>query len=289
MKLGYPCINWNIGCTANSTFRLKSYSKQRLIDTVTANLACLERILAWNKQHNLLFFRLGSQLVPFASHPVCRFNWHKHFKDQFKQIGTYIKKNKMRISMHPDQFVLLNSPDTGVTKRSIKEVQYHCDVLDLMGLDATAKVQLHVGGRYGDKPAAIERFVQRYKKLSPQVKKRLVIENDHISYTLHDCLSIHRQTGIPLVFDNLHHAILNNHEPVRAAVLSAKKTWKKKDGVLMVDYSEQKKGGSRGSHADSITLSSFKTFLRQTKGLNFDVMLEIKDKETSALQAIQYL
>jgi len=289
MKIGYPCINTSIDCTANRTFRLASYTKQKLIEKVNENLQCLQKILIWNKKNNLLFFRIGSQLVPFASHPICKYDWAKHFKTEFKSIGNYIKKNKMRISMHPDQFVLLNSPRKKVTNNSIKELEYHCKVLDLLGLDKTAKVQIHTGGVYGDKASAIQRFVEKYKKLSITVKKRLVIENDHVSYSLKDCLEIHEQTKIPILFDNLHHEILNNGEQMRSALKTAMDTWRKKDGIPMADYSEQKKNASTGAHTHNINIKKFKEFLKKTKGLDFDIMLEIKDKEKSALKAITAL
>lgn len=285
MKIGYPCINNRIGCTANTTFRLKNYSKDNLIEKVTNNLNCLKQILKFNVKNNLLFFRISSDLVPFASHPVCKFNWVKHFKKEFNEIGDYIKKHKIRISMHPDQFVLINAKDKDIVKRSIKELDYHCNVLDEMGLDSTAKVQIHVGGVYGEKDKSIQRFIENYRKLSKKIRKRLVIENDHKSYSLKDCLSINKKIGIPIIFDTYHHECLNNKESYKIAITKAKKTWKKKDGKLMIDYSNE--GNKKGSHSISINIKEFKKFLKKTKGMDFDIMLEIKDKEKSALRAIK--
>jgi UV DNA damage endonuclease len=161
MKIGYPCINTSIGCTANSTFRLANYSEENMISKIENNLSCLEKILDYNIDKGLLFFRISSDLVPFASHPICKFKWQEYFKERFKKIGKIIKENNFRISMHPDQFVLLNSPNDKIVQSSIRELEYHCQVLDLMGLDSTAKVQIHVGGAYSNKEESIERFISK--------------------------------------------------------------------------------------------------------------------------------
>ena len=89
MKLGYPCINRSIGCTANSTFRLANYSKENMIEKVSNNLNCLEKILEYNVKHDLMFFRISSDVIPFASHPICKFDWKKYFKTEFKKLGEY--------------------------------------------------------------------------------------------------------------------------------------------------------------------------------------------------------
>jgi UV DNA damage endonuclease len=289
MKIGYPCINRSIGCTANSTFRLKNYSNENLKEKVRNNIDCLKKILEYNVKNDLLFFRISSDLVPFASHPICKFDWICYFKDDFRKIGNFIKKNNIRISMHPDQFVLINALKKDIIERSIKELRYHCNVLDAMKLDDSAKVQIHVGGVYGDKKEAINRFIDNYQGLPKKIKKRLVIENDERLYSLKDCLDISETVHIPIIFDSFHHECNNNKEPVRKAVIQAQKTWKNKDGILMVDYSSQKENSRIGSHTENINTSLFKQFLDETKGLDFDIMLEIKDKEKSALEAIKCL
>jgi UV DNA damage endonuclease len=289
MKIGYPCINRSIGCTANSTFRLASYSKEKLIEKVDNNLNCILKILEYNLEHNILFFRISSELVPFASHPVCKFNWRKHFQEKFEFIGKFIKKYKMRINMHPDQFILINAQKPDIIKRSIKELEYHCDVLDLFGLDSTAKIQIHVGGVYGEKEKSIQRFCNTYKKLSQRLLSRLCIENDEHSYCLKDCLNIHKQTKIPVIFDTLHHEVYNSGETFKESILLAQKTWKEIDGLLMVDYSSQAPGEKKGKHCQSINVKKFKNFLDEINGLDFDIMLEIKDKEVSAKKAVKFL
>ncbi|MEM4166047.1 MAG: UV DNA damage repair endonuclease UvsE [Candidatus Bilamarchaeaceae archaeon] len=289
MKIGYPCINTSIGCTANSTFRLKNYSEENMVEKINNNLNCLEKILNYNIEKGFLFFRISSDLVPFASHPICTFNWRGYFKKRFREIGKFIKENEIRISMHPDQFVLINATKKAIIDSSIAELKWHCDVLDLMNLDNSAKVQIHVGGVYGDKESAISRFIQNYKALSHNIKKRLVIENDDRNFSLRDCLKISENVGVPVLFDSFHHECLNNGEKVCDAIKLASETWKNEDGILMVDYSSQEPNQRVGKHAEHIDLNHFKNFLNSTKRFDFDIMLEIKDKETSAIEAIQVL
>lgn len=85
MKLGYPCINQSIGCKANSTFRLASYSNENLLAKISNNLNCLVQILEYNVKNGFFFFRISSDLIPFASHPIVQVSWAKHFA---KRIST---------------------------------------------------------------------------------------------------------------------------------------------------------------------------------------------------------
>ena len=286
MRIGYPCMNRSIGCTASRTFRLSSYTDDRLRDTVRKNLACLEKILAFNEKHHLLFFRITSDLVPFASHPVCTFPWQEYFSGQFERIGKYIRNHGFRISMHPDQFVLLNAPDERVLRHSIADLVYQVQVLDLMGLDTSAKVQVHVGGVYGNKTASIDRFVKRFELLDPSIRRRLVIENDERLYTISDCLAISELTGIPVIMDSFHHSILDNGKGFADLLQPVRETWKQADGIPMVDYSLQEPKKRKGAHAEHIIADDFRQFLATTQAADFDIMLEIKDKERSALEAL---
>lgn len=204
--------------------------------------------------------------------------------------------------MHPDQFIVLNSPNEKIVQNSINELIYQCKLLDAMRLDETAKVQIHVGGVYGNKLKAIDRFIKTYNHslqlLDCSIKRRLVIENDDHLYGIEDCLCIYQQTGLPIVFDSFHHECYGDsrdvliRDPLKRAIL----TWKKnKDGLPMVDYSNQdiaitSNDGHpmvrKGKHTATLDPIPFKKFLKQTEGLDFDIMLEIKDKEKSALKAL---
>ena len=290
MKIGYPCVNEAMDCSAANTFRLASYADERLVAAVTANLACLRRMLEWNVAQGLLFFRMGSGIVPFGSHPINTFPWQTHFAADFQAIGDYIKTNNLRVSFHPDQFVVLNSPSVDIVQRSIQELIYQGSMLDLMGLDGAAKLQIHVGGLYGDRELALSRFAAVHATLPAAVKARVVVENDDRLFPLRDCLRLHAETGVPILFDNFHHECLNHGEPMAEALRLAAATWHPTaDGVPMMDYSSQALGERKGKHTDDLVDDQFRRFLQEFHGLDMDLMLEIKNKEASALRAVTIL
>jgi len=214
------------------------------------------------------------------------FNWQEYFKIKFQAIGNYIKKHLIRITMHPGQYTVLNSINDKVFKNSLNELIYHSDVLDLLELDRTAKIITHVGGVYGDKQNSIKRFISRYNSLDKRIKQYYVIENDDKNFDVSDCLEISEQTGIPVIFDVYHHECNTTKEKVLDVLKKVSKTWKPEDGLPIIHYSSEHLIKGKCRHADSININHFKTFIESTKNNDFDIMIEIKNKETSALKAI---
>lgn len=286
-KIGYVAINNSIGCRASRKFRLKSYSHDKLIETVQNNLNCLKKILEFNVRNKIFYFRISSDTIPFASHPVMDFDWQTYFQDDFYIIGELIENNRIRVCMHPDQFILINSPREDVLQRSLAEIQYHTDLLNLLGTDESHKIQLHVGGVYDNKDESMKRFINRYNKLNLSIRKRLVIENDDLSYSTRDCIQISKKTGIPVVFDVFHHQLNNHGEKYEKVLREVANTWQIKDGLPMVDFSSQEPEKKPGRHAETLDPDLFTEFLHKTQGIPFDIMLEIKDKEQSVLKALK--
>jgi len=286
VRIGYPCINRSLACSSSRTFRLRNYSPERMLETAEGNLECLEEILRWNLSQGIFFFRITSDLVPFASHPVCDVDWQRRLEPRLARIGRFVRRHGMRVAMHPDQFTLINSRDPEIFERSARELVYHAEVLDLMNARLDAKIQIHVGGVYGDKPGSLERFARRFRELPVKVRRRLAIENDDRSYTLGDCLKLNRRTGVPVLLDVFHHRLNSSGEAPGEALALAANTWGRRDGPPIVDYSEQQRGAARGKHAGSISRAGFRRFLRDSAPRDCDIMLEIKDKEKSALRAL---
>ena len=134
----------------------------------------------------------------------------------------------------------------------------------------------------------MDRFIDQYKtRLSDALRQRLVIENDDRLFSVKDCLYIHEHTRIPILFDNLHHACLNNGEPMLEAMKQCFATWPNGQRPL-IDYSTQQVDKRVGAHSEHIDEKHFEAFARETRELQFDIMLEIKDKEQSAILAVPY-
>lgn len=286
MKIGYPCINLGLPCRPSRTFRLASLNEERLYATVRENLNCLESIVRWNAAHGLLFLRITSDLVPLASHPQNRFPWPEVFASRFAAIGSLMRSFGMRISMHPGQYTLLNSPRSEVVAAARGDLRYHARVLNLLGLDASAKIQIHVGGAYGDKGRALRWFAGAVDLLEPEIRSQLAVENDERLFAFSDVLAVHARTGLPVVFDVLHHSLNPDGHSLGEALAAQARTWTLADGLPIVDYSSPLPGRRRGSHAHALDMADFGRFLEESHPHDFDLMLEVKDKEASALQAL---
>ena len=139
--------------------------------------------------------------------------------------------------MHPGQYTVINSPHQDVVDRAIEDLIYHASFLDSLSLDASHKLILHIGGIYNEKEAAMDRFISVYQYLPENVKARLVIENDDRLYSVADVLAISSATGIPVVFDTLHHEVNPPHQNDKSMVewlLLCKNTWKRNDGCQKI-------------------------------------------------------
>jgi UV DNA damage endonuclease len=119
--------------------------------------------------------------------------------------GQVVREGHLRVSMHPGQYTVLNSPRQTVVENSIAELVYHARLLDALGTGASHKIILHAGGVYGDKTASMQRFASIVERLPHAVQRRLVLENDETNYSLADVLSLSTSTGLPVVFDVFHH------------------------------------------------------------------------------------
>jgi UV DNA damage endonuclease len=282
IRLGYAGVNTDLP-TASRTFRLAGYSEERMLEVAHENILALGEILQWNKRHGITLFRITSNLIPFGSHPVNSGTWKDEFRKDFEGIGSFIRENRMRVSMHPGQHTVLNTPDEGYFSNVLRDLEYHNAVLDLMGLDEGNVVVVHGGGGYGNKQLSAERLRMRIENLPHSLKRRLVMENDDRVFTAAEILPLCRHTGLPGIFDVFHHEVLPSFPGMkpREIILLFRDTWKM--SRQKIHYSDQDPLKRRGSHSQSVDVRTFGAFLRAIEDLDLDVMLETKDKQSSVL------
>jgi UV DNA damage endonuclease len=286
MRVGYACQTIGVRDTDYRTCLAKNASPDVLQGLIAHNLGALANAIRYNIRSGILLFRITSDLIPFGSSPVNPLAWTGLFAGEFARIGDLIRSSGMRVSMHPGQYTVLNSPNPDIARRAADDLAYHADVLDSMGLDASHKIILHIGGIYQDRAAALERFAQRWQQLDARVRNRLVIENDDKCYTIEDVLAVGSQLGIPVVFDNLHHQL--NHRTGspddRFWIEQCRPLWRPADGPQKIHFSQQDPVKKGGSHAPTIRTSDFVGYCRGLARDDLDIMLEVKDKNLSAVK-----
>ena len=286
MSIGYACLNIGTHNTNIRSVMQRNATPEKLTEVTEHNLTALERMIDYNRKNGIKLFRISSDLIPFGSSPVNTLYWPEIHKEAFDRIGAKIRKAGIRVSLHPGQYTVLNSPTEDVVARAIADLIYHDKILTALGADHTNKIVLHVGGIYGDKKEALQRFEQNFRRLPEAVRNRLIIENDDRLYNIEDVLTLAHRLHVPAVYDNLHHAI--NPPPSGGTdpywIAEAKKTWKAADGNQKIHYSQQALDKRPGAHADTINLETFLTFHEQLEDKQIDIMLEVKDKNLSAIK-----
>ncbi|MDF2942157.1 MAG: ywjD [Herbinix sp.] len=288
MVIGYACLTIGVPNTSLSRCILKNATEDRIRSITLANLSALEVMIDYNTRNMIKLFRISSDIIPFGSHPMNQVNWRVDYQDILGQLGQKIVKAGIRVSMHPGQYTVLNSFDSRIVLRAIEDLEFHDHFLTSLGVDNTCKLVLHIGGVYGDKKTAIRTFINNYNQLSESIKQRLIIENDDKNYNIQEVLQISELTGAPVVFDNLHHR-LNPPTlllPDSEWIKRCNATWTNKDGRQKIHYSQQREGGVIGSHSDTIFLTPFIEYYNELSNNDVDIMLEVKDKNLSAVKCI---
>lgn len=299
VRFGYVAMSAILkDCSPSKTITLGSLMKlnsetarfSRLRTIAQANIVNTQRLLYHNQAHDIKVFRITSKLIPFATHPIAeKWDWISDVKDDLKKLGEYVQKHNFRISAHPDHFTLINSPNNEVITSSIKDLEYHHDIFETMGLDDSAKLIMHVGGSYNNKDESKKRFIKNYKLLPIHLKKRIVLENDDKIYTIYDVIKICNILNMPMVLDIHHHWCTNKNEDILPHLPNIFDTWKNTNLTPKIHLSSPKDEKNFRSHSDFVDIESFLVFLDKAKQLDrdFDVMIEAKQKDVALLKLIE--
>jgi UV DNA damage endonuclease len=290
MNLGYACINTALSANkimTNRTMRRKTFDQKGLdyvSDLALLNVKDLKTIVQWNNEMGVKLFRLSSQIFPWQDE--YDFNQLKDYKEICKlmlEIGHIAEENNQRLTMHPGPYNCLASPNQKVVEKTIRELDCHSEQMNMLGFKPSPynKINIHVGGAYGDKESTLTRFCKNFELLRSDTKKRLVIENDDSpnEYSVKDLYEgIFKSIGIPITFDYFHHKFNTGGLTEEEALKLASTTWPK--GITQCcHYSESRQKEKLDesirpqAHSD-IIYEKIKTY-----GLEPDIVIEAKLKE----------
>jgi UV DNA damage endonuclease len=287
-RLGYACINTDlrkskIFCGRNVTKKtIEKLGPSVIGERALQNCRDLLTILEWNERHGIRFMRISSDMWPWMSEydmttdpkwpDICR---------ALRCAGEYARSRGHRLTFHPSHFVKLGSPDETLAKKSIRELEMHSLILDTMGFDTASvqnKINIHVGGMYGDKSSTMRRWSDRYMSLTPRCRARVTVENDDVktAYSVRDLLELHGMCGVPIVFDFHHHRFCPGGMTEEEALQAAISTWPR-EITPVVHWSESQADRKPSAHSDYVQGPIW------THGLAVDVMIEAKMKEDALL------
>ena len=299
MNLGYACINMTLGAqkpkiTTNRSMIKKTFNEKGIpyaSELGLQNCRDLIEIIKWNERNGISFFRLSSDLFPWASeYNLSELPHYERIRTLMAGAGNLIKSYGHRITSHPGPFNVLVSPKEHVVQNTITDLTTHGEVFDLLGLSRTPynKLNIHCNGVYGDKISAMDRFCKNFERLPESVQTRLTVENDDKAsmYSVKDLMYIHERIGIPIVFDYHHHKFCTGDLSEEEALKLAVSTWPK-DIVPVVHYSESKALHESNDKLRPQAHSDYISEVPNTYGLAVDIMVEAKAKELSILEYVQ--
>ncbi|QYB17495.1 UV DNA damage endonuclease [Pacmanvirus S19] len=298
--LGYACINQTLseeGITVNRTARLTTIEKngaEFIKQLVLENLTDLQKILEWNEAHGYRFYRLSSDMISHVSNEMLSKEIIEEYtldfaRDKLAEIGKYAREHAHRLTFHVGQYTLLSSPDEGVRRRSIRDLEIHDDILTAMGLkpETGSVIILHGGGVYGDIKITIDRIRETISNLPINVAKRISLENDERSYDPEDLLPICEEFSIPFCLDVFHFLVSRGKEEYNNMLKNEQlwdrisMTWKRRGIRMKIHISSQRPDSRPGAHADYINPEeiNLKTVLCLCKKYDAQIMVEAKQKE----------
>jgi UV DNA damage endonuclease len=271
--------------TTNRTMIRKTFDERGInyaAQLAYQNICDLYTILVWNTANNIKFYRMSSDMIPWASeYGVRNLPNIEQVAAMLRKCGDYATSVGQRLTFHPGPFNKLTSSNPSVTSNTIRDLTIHADILDLMGLSNTHynKINIHVGATYKDKPMAIAQFLNNWDLVPDNVKSRFTLENDDKPslYTTEELYNlIHKHTNIPIVFDHHHHSLHNDGMSSADALAIAVSTWGNVKPVVHYSQSravEQNIKCPAQAHSDSY----WETM--DIHGHDVDIMLEAKFKE----------
>ena len=188
----------------------RDVAEQRLWEIMEHNIQGMMNLVKYvgSLPDDLRMVRIGSNILPAYTQPDWSYYWQepgvqRYLESGFARVGNLARSLDVRLSFHPGQFVVLASDRPDVVDRSIEEFEYHTDMARWMGYGKTFqdfKCNVHISGKAG--PAGI---INALKRLSPEARNIITIENDEISWGIDSSIELEKHCA--LVLDIHHHFI----------------------------------------------------------------------------------
>ena len=296
---GYACINKTFSdrpkkqrITTNRTMIKRTFLEKGIgyaSELALQNVRDLNTILEWNLENNIYFYRLSSDIIPWASeYEMEELPDYGAILAACKRAGNFAKKHNMRLTSHPGPFNKLASPKERVFQLTYKDLKVHGDLFDMIGLPRTpyAKLNIHVGAAYGDKPFALDNFCRNFERLPENVRTRLTVENDDKAslYSTKELYEgVYKRIGIPIVFDYHHHMLHPGGQSEQEALEMALSTWPQMI-IPVVHYAESRSAEYNNPKIKPQAHSDYVVNLFNDYGHRIDVMIEAKHKELALLR-----
>lgn len=310
LRLGCCCTTITLRYGKDGIFGSRSVTLKTLKDKgievgeerALKNIADLHIMIQWLFDRGVHVFRLPSDMIPHGSNKVIKEMFDergmdylklKFCREQLVSLGALVNKLGVRVTFHPGQYNQLGAQSLDVLQKTFYELNMHCRILDIMGVDKNGVMVIHGGGTYGDIDATIKRFIHVTKKLPDHIKRRLVLENDEKCYSPDDLIKICEATDTPLVFDIHHYVCYEINHPGKQTSLDIMiprilETWKKRGLRPKFHISEQDPEKRIGAHSFFIeTIQDVLLEIPEKYGVDFDLMIEAKGKELAIAKLYQ--
>ena len=289
VRLGYVAIALGLPKVTSSSNVTYTYYKKlnneeerlnKLKQVSLSNVEDLKKILNYNIDNNINFYRITSALIPLATHPDVKWDYRTIFDVEFNLIGKKVMESKMRVDTHPDQFNVINSINDEVVEDTKRNLWFHANLFEDMNYPL-GKMVLHVGSSAGGKDAALERFEKNFRSYPSQITSKLILENDDKTFTAKETLQLCKNLNVPMVLDVHHHICNNNDEDLTKLLPDIFNTWKDEALPPKLHFSSPKEGPVDRKHADFIDGQHFVEFIDSCKSVNkdIDIMIEAKKKD----------
>jgi UV DNA damage endonuclease len=292
VNFGYACINMSLNeskkerITTNRSMIRKTFIQKGIVgasNLALQNVLDLEKILHWNEKNGFKFFRMSSDMFPWASEYLLeQLPDFEQIHTTLKRVGKFALDNGHRLTFHPGPFNKLCSSNEVVVKNTIKDLTTHGEIFDLMGLSQTPynKINIHLGAHYNDKIKSIFMFCRNFDLLPHSVKSRLTIENDdHASlYSVVDLYAgVYKSINIPIVLDYHHWKFNNSGVSIKESLDIAVSTW---NNIKPVIHYSESKSDEYGIKCKPQAHSDFINGPIDLYGhCSIDVMIEAKQKD----------